>query len=193
MATVQAFLVFAARFLLLVLLQSAATFAVVEAGHEEFRQDSSAPSIPAADQERSLSVNPTVNNASVNLVVRNMARGSVTFQLEKQLGPSDNCMIQAAERVVETGQRAVMEGIAVSAEYPVVQVGVTVKTSTMHGPVKKVLQINLARYFDGEEADPQKLSRRALVLTAVESWKLKSGRYLVIHLGHRKVALSFKL
>jgi hypothetical protein len=117
---------------------------------------------------------PMLEVKLVELVVRNMAQGSVTFQLGSE------------EVEVQTGQGAALGLVEVSGEQSVVQVGVTVKAQ------RKVLRIDLAKEAFGNLGEG--VSRRSVVVTAMESWRLKSGKYLVFQVGRqRNAALSVKL
>lgn len=124
---------------------------------------------------------------SVLLTVRNLAQGSVTFQL----GSGSGMAGQALE--VQAGQSAALRPLEVSVEHSVVQLGVTVTTHASSDAVKKVLYIDLAK-DDFGDVKVEKGGRKSVAVTAVESWRLKSGKYLVILVGtERRVALSFKL
>ena len=132
---------------------------------------------------------------SVEFVLRNMAQESVTFQLGSELLRSGRSGVGGEEVEVQTGQWGAMGPVEVSVEHPpVVQVFVMVKVQTRSAPVKKVLHINLGNYAFDDGEMLVKGARRSVVVTAMESWRLKSGKYLVVQVGTQwKMALSFKL
>lgn len=92
---------------------------------------------------RDSDANVTMSKSSVSLelVLYNLAQGDVTFQL----GTS-------APVVVQTGQSSVIRPVTVNpVNFPVVTLNVIVNKTRKHIPVKKVLQINLLKYFRRSE------------------------------------------
>lgn len=127
-----------------------------------------------------------VESCSLNLIVRNLAQGSMDFRLLNQDQIRSG---QGAVAHAHTGQEIAMGPIDVSTRSPRVVLAVTVKTDTMRRPMRKLLEIDLLNHFKHGNLK----SLKQLVLTAVESWRLKSGKYLVIQNGNGKVLLSFKI
>jgi hypothetical protein len=71
----------------------------------------------------------------------------------------------------------------------IVHLNVMVNSSS-RVPVKKKMAINLLNCFRYHDLTT---TGNTLVLKALESWRLKSGKYLVIQLGLRDVVLAFKM
>lgn len=127
-----------------------------------------------------------VENRTLNLIVRNLAQGSVHFQLlnQGQIRSRREAVVHA-----HTGQEFSTGPMDVSPSSPKMLLAVTVKTHTMRRPMRKLLQIDLLELFEHGNLK----STKRLAFTAVESWRLKSGKYLVIQNGNGKVVLSFKV
>lgn len=145
-----------------------------------------AMAIEAADHEKSA--------ISLKIVLHNMAQGEVTLKLLTNAEPLQNYIaadIDMVPVVAQTGEWSAIGPLVVhvAAKAPVVHLRVTVKSGRL-SPVKKMLAINLLKHFRYSDL---KAGGASLVLTALESWRLKTGKYLVIKLGLREIVLAFKV
>ncbi|KAG0557190.1 hypothetical protein KC19_11G108800 [Ceratodon purpureus] len=143
-----------------------------------------AVTIQAADHDKGV-------RFSIKILLHNMAQGDVSLNVLANSELSQNVYIardmDTVPVVAQTGQWTALGPFTTTST--IVHLSVAVSNSR-HGPVKKTLAINLLKYFRYSDLSA---GGSSLVLTALESWRLKSGKYLVIKLGLREVVLAFKM
>ncbi|KAG0601364.1 hypothetical protein M758_11G104600 [Ceratodon purpureus] len=139
--------------------------------------------IQAADHDKGV-------RFSIKILLHNMAQGDVSLNVLETSEPLQSYIARDMETVpvvAQTGQWTALGPFTTTST--IVHLSVAVSNSR-HGPVKKTLAINLLKYFRYSDLSA---GGSSLVLTALESWRLKSGKYLVIKLGLREVVLAFKM